>query len=418
MHRPSYLSLPFAVATLLATRRSFNSRIKLGKQFGHQYPERIFSKPAREGATVRGKRWGAIAGLRPKIVLFLGAIATAWVVLGLLSIESVAQTLLPHTARISGEKGIFVSYPDGWSLAQPTMNSWVILNVPADKQETFEPTVRVTIGYLDRTDHADAVRQLAEYAKESRVNSAFLVIGGWPALQRVQLVKRRLPVEGRDAWFRDPKMVQITTAVAAGNLLVRLEGNLPSNANQQLRGLVLAIGRSLVFSSTGDPALVQQELNQLNRSPRRPDTPQGEAAQSESGAPLFASAPIFSPLQLNNGTNGELEVAVSNNGTNIVVVKQGGFITSDDGGQTFPFGGSLRISDGDSSITFGQSGNFYHAALACFGNRCRPPCPGASPSATPPSTNNCVEVAASTTSGRSFGALVNAAVCPNSGGGA
>src|SRR5262249_25944623 len=104
----------------------------------------------------------------------------------------------------------------------------------------------------------------------------------------------------------------------------------------------------------------------------------------------------------------ELEIAVSNNGSNIVVVKQSGFITSNDGGQTFPFGGNLRVSDGDSSITFGQSGNFYHAALACFGNRCQAPCPGASPTRTPPSTNN----------GQTFGALVNGAVCANSGGGA
>jgi len=58
------------------------------------------------------------------------------------------------------------------------------------------------------------------------------------------------------------------------------------------------------------------------------------------------------------------------------------------------------------------------SALACFGNSCQPPCPGASPTGTPPSTNNCVEVAPSTNNGQTFGALVNAAVCPNSGGGA
>jgi hypothetical protein len=115
-------------------------------------------------------------------------------------------------------------------------------------------------------------------------------------------------------------------------------------------------------------------------------------------------------VQLNNlGNNGELEIAVSNDGTNIVVAKQSGFVTSSDGGQTFPFSGNLPVNDGDSSLAFGQSGNFYHAALACFGGSCAAPCPA---------NSNCVEVAASTTNGQTFGALVNAVVCPNSGTGA
>src|SRR5262249_34591578 len=160
---------------------------------------------------------------------------------------------------------------------------------------------------------------------------------------------------------------------------------------------------SLVFSSTGDPVQVQQELRQLMSTPPRAPAPQGEAVLEPFTplgfplAPLATSAPIFAPLRLNNGTNGELEVAVSNNGTNIVVVKQSRWITSNDGGLTFPFTGVLNVSDGDSSIAFGQSGNFYHSALACFGTSCQPPCPGASPTGTPPSTSTCVEVAASTT---------------------
>jgi hypothetical protein len=293
--------------------------------------------------------------------------------------------------------------------------------VPPDQQDTQVPTVRLSIGYLERPDHGDALSQLAEYANESGVSSTFLVIGGWPALQRVQLVERRFPGDQEDQFVRDLDMVQITTAVAADNLLIRIEGDLPSYADHQLQNLVLAIGQSLMFSSTGDPAQVQQELNQLMSLPQRPAAPQGAAPPPpiipQFLAPL-ATAPIFPPRQLNNGTNGELEVAVSNNGTNIVVVKQSRFITSNDGGQTFPFTGFLSVSDGDSSISFGQSGNFYHAALACFGNSCRPPCPGASPSGTPPSTSNCVEMAVSNTNGQTFGPLINAAVCPDSGGNA
>ena len=325
-----------------------------------------------------------------------------------------ASKMLTKTVSI-GAKGITLRFPENWSVGQPTLNSWVILNVPAGHQETTKPTVRVVIGYLERTDHADAVSQLAEYAKESSQPPTFLAIGGWPALQRVQLVKR--PQPGNAPVFPDRNMVQITTAVAADNLLVRLEGDLPSNADQQLKDLVLAIGQSLMFQSAGNPAQVQQELNKLQSLPGRRDSPHARVAPPEAATKpssnakaASASAPIFPPVQLNNlGNNGELEIAVSNNGTNIVVAKQSGFVTSNDGGQTFPFNGNLPVNDGDSSLAFGQSGNFYHAALACFGGSCAAPCPA---------NSNCVEIAASTTNGQTFGALVNAVVCPNSGTGA
>ena len=74
-------------------------------------------------------------------------------------------------------KGVTLRYPEGWSVGQPTLNSWVIQNVPAGKQATAKPTVRVVIGYLERTDHSDAVSQLEEYAKESTQPSTFLAIG-------------------------------------------------------------------------------------------------------------------------------------------------------------------------------------------------------------------------------------------------
>jgi hypothetical protein len=318
---------------------------------------------------------------------------------------------LTHTLVIDADRGLAVSYPEAWSAAQPTMNSWVILNVPSDQLAAATPTVRIVIGYLERTDHADAVSQLAEYANESRARARFLAIAGWPALQRVQRVTR--PQRGGEGLLNpDRLMVQITTALAADNLLVRLEANLPSDADQELKDLVLAIGESVAFGLAGDPAQVQRDLERLQRLRRRPDPAQGLVqTPALSGAALSpaALAPIFPPRLLNNGTNGELEIAVSNDGRNIMVGKQSGFVTSNDGGQTFPFSGFLPVNDGDTSLAFGQSGNFYHAALACFGSGCAAPCPAAS---------NCVEIAASANNGQSFGAMVNALVCPNSGGGA
>src|SRR5207249_1506559 len=230
----------------------------------------------------RSSRQSAFFNIRVLISLALGlfgfvlSLIAAGVVPSLSSGSSQSQPnqssrALTKSLTIAA-KGMALRYPEGWSVGQPTLNSWVILNAPAGQRETVKPTVRVVIGYLERTDHADAVKQLAEYAKESTQPSTFLAIGGWPALQRVQLVKR--PQPGNAPLFPDRNMVQITTAIAADNLLVRLEGDLPSDADQQLKDLVLAIGQSLMFQSVGNPAQVQEELNKLQSSPRRPDSPQ------------------------------------------------------------------------------------------------------------------------------------------------
>jgi len=325
---------------------------------------------------------------------------------------------VPHALSLpAGE--LSVRYPEDWSLVHPTANTWAILNVRGDRLETVRPTVRVQISYLERNDHAAAVSELADIAKEYAARPTFLAISGWPALERVQLLERPQPSQAPR--YPDPYMVQITTAVAAGNLLIRLDGRLPSDADQELQDLVLKIGRSLTFGSlSGEPG-VQQEIEQLERSSgptSRSSTPLQSAsalAAPQNVTPFAGPSeaaganPILTLASVPFGNNGELEIAVSNDGANIVMVKQSRWLTSNDGGQTFPFSGFLPVQDGDSAIAFGNTGNFYHAALACFGSSCAAACPA---------NSNCAEIAVSTNNGQTFGGLINAAVCANSGAGA
>jgi hypothetical protein len=326
---------------------------------------------------------------------------------------------LAHTLSLPAQE-LSIRYPDDWSLVHPTANTWVLLNVRADQLETVEPTVRVQVGYLARSDHSAAVRELAGIAGEYATRSRFLAIGGWPALERVQRLERPQPSQAPR--YPDRYMIQVTTAVAAGSLLVRLDGRLPSDADQQLRDLVLAIGRSLTFTSQGDPSAVEQEIERLRSLPMRVEplqqpvsSRQETAVPSTSGtSPIFAGPsdtaganPVLTLRQVPFGSNGELEIAASNDGANVVMVKQSSWLTSNDGGQTFPFNGNLPVQDGDSSIAFGNTGNFYHSALGCFGSSCAAVCPA---------NSNCAEIAASNNGGQTFGALINAAVCPNSGG--
>src|SRR5712692_189207 len=139
-------SLRLAVATIqkggTTMRHSVDFGSISGKQFGPQSPPRACSEAG---------------GLRSRTLVSLRRIAPAVIVLVLLPIVCAAQPLLPRTLDLGN--GISVSYPAGWSVAQPALNSWVILNVPADLQDIATPTVRVVIGYLERVDHAEAVSQ-------------------------------------------------------------------------------------------------------------------------------------------------------------------------------------------------------------------------------------------------------------------
>jgi hypothetical protein len=60
----------------------------------------------------------------------------------------------------------------------------------------------------------------------------------------------------------------------------------------------------------------------------------------------------------------EPEVAVSSNGRNVVVAQQRVWTWSNNGGQTFTFGGTFPNSTGgDSSLAVGASGNFYEGTI-------------------------------------------------------
>jgi hypothetical protein len=359
-----------------------------------------------------------------------------------------AATTTPLTQTLSfnvGNTAVTIGYPDGWSSAQATLNTWVLLNVPLDQQSTATPTIRMYISYLQRVDHNDALNQLQEYVNESPTTPNFLTIGTWTAFQRVQTVQRPQPGEppeeqeqpdDQQPLIADRQMIQITTAVAADSLLFRIETDLASDADQPTQNLVLQIGQSMTFSSTAPIPQTQLELRRLRNAPRRSPSQQRVAAPQNvamtlPGAGLIpvaaggGSSPLstrLSPLSgrisspflvapgspvfplLNLGmVNGELDIAVSNDGKNVVITRANQFIASNDGGQTFPFTSFLPVGDGDGTIAWAQSGNFYGSSL--FGGAC-------------PANSSCVEIAPSTNNGQSFGTLVNAVVCPNSGGGA
>jgi HYDIN/CFA65/VesB family protein len=341
-----------------------------------------------------------------------------------LSSAGLAQPSLPNKLNVR-DGAITIRYPAGWSSPPRRFaNMDEIINIPADKQDTLEPTVRIKITVVTRTDHADAARQLREIASENTSRAASMRIGGWPAIQRRHLGIRQQPDDGSK--FADKMVLTVTTAIAAGNLLVRLEASLPSAATQALISQVEAIERSVTFATQGNPARADLDMLDLHRrgAPRParvalPSTPQPASRNAAVANDATASAtrlalarssanppqwPFQDPplTRLFVGGNGELEVAASNNGRNIVVARQRLFRSSTDGGQTFSAAASLPFtnSDGDPSLAVARSGNFYMAGLGCF-------------DATP--SVRCVPMAQAPSTGQPFTFLNNSVTCPSTG---
>lgn len=365
----------------------------------------------------------------PSVQLMLrafGSIALACILLIGWSTSGLAQQPLTNRLDIKAG-GITVRYPANWSNPPKRFaNMDELVNVPVERQDSVAPTARIQITVVPRTDHAEAIRELREIASENTSRPAFARIGGWPALQRSHRGLREQPGEGPQ--FEDKMVLTITTAIAAGNLLVRLEASLPSAASRALINQVEAIEHSVGFQSQGNVTRTNREILELRRraapqsskrtlSSLRNPTPAIKASGSVASKPVSLLAGVSTttnapawPFQdpplarLFIGGNGELEVASSPNGRNIVVARQRVFRSSTDGGQTFTAAASMPFtnSDGDPSLAEAQSGNFYMAGLGCFDSN------------TPPAVR-CIPFARSTNTGQTFAFLTNAVNCPTSG---
>src|SRR5215204_5035775 len=211
------------------------------------------------------------------------------------------QEQKPLTRRLEiPRKGITIQYPEDWSVGPKRFaNMDELINLPPEQVGKKSITAKIKITTEERRSHEEALRRLEEVRSGiGAPTSAFLTIGGWPAIQFGRLEER--PSPGQDEFprpqFKDKKMYLITTAVAVGDLLVRLEASLPSDANQGLIHQAEAISRSAFFSAKADPKKTQDEVGRLRKSARpRPAPP--AAAPADQAA---AFTPIPADLRLTN----------------------------------------------------------------------------------------------------------------------
>ena len=315
-----------------------------------------------------------------KVILGLTIIVS----ISALFVSSVYPANPPWTNRVA-ISNFNVSYPDGWSTIRSGRLT-VIIAVPADQQATlgtqFVFTPQVSISTEQRLDNADALAQLDDVVVGAGPSLTKLTVGGWPAVQWRNTVpwphaRGQSPAPG--------SALAINTVIAAGSQLIRLYGSLPSDAPSDLVDTITAIETSVTFAprssapagwarSVVDPVLrfgrvlaaafwlwpdvaaADDDDEEFELTP-----PVGEGADGTRPAPGAAARLIQSNV---GAPISEPEVAVSADGRNVVVAQQFVWTYSNDGGQTFTFGGSFPNSTGgDSSLAVGASGNFYEATI-------------------------------------------------------
>lgn len=321
--------------------------------------------------------------------------------------------LVPCHAAAAGEtlalgSGIALRLAADWSSGPARYsNAHDIFNVPAGTAPTAV-TPRLIVSVEDRLTAEDAVRRLQSIAAESTTTAAVLAVCGWPGLERKYLVPVERP--GRDEATAGSELsLRVTTAVAVDRYVVRLQGAVPAGMPDETADAMLAVGRGLECPVPADPAAVDRALELLRQpvAPRALAPRRAQAAAEAVTEDSAASSPGVAQ-QLQTGV-GEIEVAVSQDGQNIVMAANSGFSTSTDGGVTFSFRGGTPnppgffSRNGDPSLGVGQSGAFYYAFIG-FPQ-------GAGGAATQCSTT----VGRSTDGGMNFTTFSNATLCDNAG---
>jgi hypothetical protein len=351
----------------------------------------------------------------------------------LLAAAAQTQTPKPTTPTektVEIVSNVSVAFPDPWVLISRT-RSTIELAYPFSGEQakkvfnaqealhagkplvTANASIAIEVDSL--ANHADAVKRLAEIISEASESPSFLVIAGWPAVERRRTAPLPRPgtAQGASEVSGEGNATFVTIAIAADTNVIRFEAVVAPGADPKLADAAVSIARNIRVRP-GDAQTARTEIETLSKSiaqPRTtlpPTTPRGAipSPPAPEKAPRTASAAAL-VMQGTSVFLGELEVAVSNDGTHVIVAGNRGFSLSDDGGQTFTFLGGTpcvyQSCDGDASLAIGKSGAVYYSWMGFPNNE---------PGAFPPPNGTTTTVSVSTDNGHSFKFASNAVLCP------
>ncbi len=342
------------------------------------------------------------------------ALVVTGLVVALLTLPVAAQRVDDTPHRRSLGEGISIQQPPRWQpsrMVYANATELVIYpplaeakpGVHAPQRPPPAPLARILITTEARRSHAEALLRLREIAEQRPEAPTFRVIGGWPALE--QAYRERLAARGeRREAAEPPATARAITIIAADNRLLRFDAALlTGTGDPALLREARDMARSTEFAHRGDAEVVSREVQELgrwweihqppiarhSRSSAAPGRAFRNAGNKATGAPV-----------LTQGGNGEVEIAVSGTGTEVVVASNSGLSSSNDSGTTFHAGNVGIFPLSDPSLAVGASGNFYLSVIA-------------SPDGTPAQggVTGCANAVSSSPTGAQFAFAGHSTVC-------
>jgi hypothetical protein len=296
---------------------------------------------------------------------------------------SLALTLSSYAAtdeKITIAPGLALEVPQPWKATHDTRTTFLLEHF----KEGNVLDASITIQVEKRANHDEAVRRLAQIEVESPVKPEYSLVSGWPALVRKSLEPFQYPGEqekGEGPW-RHPsgeKSWQVTIALAIEDHVVKLRALLQPGADPSLSNQALAIAQTL-SAPAANRDQSDSDLRILRNGTFKPKVllPKSHAPAASAGnaARALESATVSgaSRRRLPGGGGaalkvagaGEIEATSSTSGGDIVTDAACSISYSTNGGTSFTSSsitGKPSGLDGDCTVTWGPSGNFYLGQL-------------------------------------------------------
>ena len=309
---------------------------------------------------------------RPLYSILAVSVCLAWVVLKFAG-SAGAESNQGAKLKISISDGVTLEADDWWKQINSPLNN--VKEFAGGLERDGRLHARASIRVLRFSSPEKALDRLKR-AAASAPTSKVLTIAGRPALSVYEEIELERRV--RDAAPLYYTTQRVTTFVAIDRVVVEITATLAHGADKGLMKRLEEFAQGLKVATVTpgrDFGVALADMRRVSAMSKRALSPllfgfRGLAAVRELETRVTeANAPVLA------GHRGELEVAVSPNGTDIVIGSSGGTVFSNDGGatwsapQAFPVNMGLTGVDlqrrGDPSVARGPSGRFY---LSYLGN--------------------------------------------------
>jgi len=306
--------------------------------------------------------------------------ARTWLMALALSLVLMPITSAALPGAITIAPGLTLMVPPTWKATHDTRTTYLLEHFKQGKVLDASISIQVE----KRASHAEAIRRLAQVEAESPIRPQYSLISGWAGIVRKSVEPFQYPGEsekGEGPWLHPSgeKSLRVTIAVAVENYVVKLRALLQPGADPSLADEPLAIAKTI----SGPMPNREQSVADLKELQSGRLKPKALSPQSHAPAALArhvahkveAPAPSGSsrrPMPAGGGGAiqvrgaGEIEATSSMSGGDIVTDAACSISYSTSGGSSFSSSsvtGQPSGLDGDCTVTWGPSGDFYLGQL-------------------------------------------------------